>query len=518
MDRIVVIGAGIGGLSTAAVLAKQGLDVTVLEAHIYPGGCAGTFHHQGYNFDAGATLAAGFYPGGPMDLVARAAGFTSWPAQPTNPAMVVHMPQTDPIARWTDDRRWQERRTTFGRDALDFWRWQERTADALWDFAMRRPPWPPQSFHDLGSFMNGVISWLWARPKEHLRAQLMLDAFRTVAPHLRHASERLRLFVDSQLLISAQTTSARANALYGAAALDMPRRGVVQFKGGMGTIAETLVQAVRNHGGKILYREKAQRIAFERGRPFVVETKRKSSYPADVVIANIPPWNIARMLKDPLPIKLQTLPPHPRDGWGAMMLYLGVDANLIPWDFPLHHQVVMRKPLGEGNSIYLSLSPAWDASRAPHGMRALTISSHTNLAPWWDLFHRDRQAYETHKEAYTQRMLEATQVALPGLRDAIQLLLPGTPITFQRFTNRAWGWVGGFPQTHLLRAWGPRLAPGLWMVGDSIFPGQSTAAVALGGLRVAEAVLNELGLDLLLDQSDNVAMCAVNAESVCLQR
>ncbi len=56
MSRIVVIGAGIGGLTTAAILARAGLDVTVLEAHIYPGGCAGTFYHQGYRFDAGATL------------------------------------------------------------------------------------------------------------------------------------------------------------------------------------------------------------------------------------------------------------------------------------------------------------------------------------------------------------------------------------------------------------------------------------------------------------------------------
>ena len=36
----------------------------MLEAHVYPGGCAGTFYHQGYRFDAGATLAGGFYPDG----------------------------------------------------------------------------------------------------------------------------------------------------------------------------------------------------------------------------------------------------------------------------------------------------------------------------------------------------------------------------------------------------------------------------------------------------------------------
>ncbi len=68
--RIVVIGAGIGGLTTAALLARAGMDVTVLEAHVYPGGCAGTFFHKQYRFDAGATLAGGFYPGGPMDIVA----------------------------------------------------------------------------------------------------------------------------------------------------------------------------------------------------------------------------------------------------------------------------------------------------------------------------------------------------------------------------------------------------------------------------------------------------------------
>jgi phytoene dehydrogenase-like protein len=85
-------------------------------------------------------------------------------------------------------------------------------------------------------------------------------------------------------------------------------------------------------------------------------------------------------------------------------------------------------------------------------------------------------------------------VALPGLRRAATLVMSGTPITFSRFTRRVEGWVGGFPQTSLFRTWGPRLAPGLWMVGDSIFPGQSTAAVALGGLRVARALLAEAGL------------------------
>jgi phytoene dehydrogenase-like protein len=104
----------------------------------------------------------------------------------------------------------------------------------------------------------------------------------------------------------------------------------------------------------------------------------------------------------------------------------------------------------------------------------------------------DRETYEARQQEYTERLLAAAEIALPGLRGAARRIMPGTPVSFQRFTHRSLGWVGGFPQTNLFRAWAPRLAPGLWLVGDSIFPGQSVLAVALGGMRVAGAVLRSL--------------------------
>jgi phytoene dehydrogenase-like protein len=211
------------------------------------------------------------------------------------------------------------------------------------------------------------------------------------------------------------------------------------------------------------------------------------------VVANLPPWNIARLLGDAAPPRLRNLPDQPEGGWGAFMVYVGLDETAIPAGLPLHHQVIVREPMGEGNTVFLSLSPAWDAGRAPAGQRALTISTHTALAPWWKLRRHDSARYEARKEFYVNRMLSAAERVLPALRPAAKLILPGTPVTFQRFTRRAFGWVGGFPQTSLFRTWAPRLAPDLWMVGDSIFPGQSTAAVALGGLRVARAVLAESG-------------------------
>lgn len=92
----------------------------------------------------------------------------------------------------------------------------------------------------------------------------------------------------------------------------------------------------------------------------------------------------------------------------------------------------------------------------------------------------------------TEKMLTTAEVAIPGPNAAAQLVMPGTPVTFQRFTRRKWDWVGGFLQTGLLRMFGPRLGQNLWLVGDSIFPGQSSAAVALGGLRVAQMALREM--------------------------
>jgi phytoene dehydrogenase-like protein len=408
--------------------------------------------------------------------------------------MAVHLPGGEVVSRFGDERRWDEHRRAFGAGSLPFWRWQEATADALWELALRTPPWPPQSPGEALGLAGRGLRWLGEGLPQRLHPSLLADAVRPVAAHLGDAPASLRTFVDAQLLISAQATGDRANALYGASALDLPRRGVVHLRGGMGAIAATLAQAVRAAGGRVLFRQEAARIVVEGGRAAAVETRRGERFAAGVVVANLPPWNIAHLLGEAAPPRLRNLPDQASAGWGAFMLYAGIDAGAAPADSPLHHQVVVREPLGEGNSVFLSLSPASDASRAPAGQRALTISTHTALAPWWALHADDPDGYARRKQQYAAQLLAAGERALPGLRDAASLVLPGTPVTFRRFTRRSLGWVGGFPQTDLLRAWGPRLLPGLWMVGDSIFPGQSTAAVALGGLRIADAVLSRYNM------------------------
>ncbi|MFS6819497.1 FAD-dependent oxidoreductase [Synechococcus lacustris Tous-12m] len=56
---MVVVGAGIAGLTAAALAAKAGSRVLLLEAHNQTGGCAGTFRRGPFTFDVGATQVAG---------------------------------------------------------------------------------------------------------------------------------------------------------------------------------------------------------------------------------------------------------------------------------------------------------------------------------------------------------------------------------------------------------------------------------------------------------------------------
>jgi C-3',4' desaturase CrtD len=482
---VIVIGAGVGGLTAAALLLHAGLPVTVLEAHVYAGGSAGTFYHQGYRFDVGATLVGGFNAGGPHARLAEVLGLR-WPVTPADPAWVTHLP-SGPVTQRASREAWQgERRRAFP-GGERFWRTQERLAGLAWEVTRRPFPWPPQSPSEWADLIRAV------RPNLVGAAPY---ALRRVAGLPGANSPDLKLFLDAQLLISAQAVSTEANALYGSAALDLPRRGVNHVLGGTGALAQTLVTWIRQHGGQVLFRHKVTRIEVAHGRAMAVHTARGERLPCQGVVANLTPWALADILGRDAPRTLRRETATRPATWGAFTLYLGIDAGMLPPLAADHQQVVVdpARPLGEGNSVFFSLSPAGDATRAPDGQRAATLSTHTAIAPWWELHNGPSlAAYEDRKAEYAERLLAAAERVIPGLRAAVRLALPGSPVTFQRFTRRPLGMVGGFPQTSLLAARGP--ATGLenvWLAGDSVFPGQSTAGVTLSGMRVATAALRAL--------------------------
>lgn len=58
---VIVIGSGIGGLTTAAILSRAGKKVLVLEQHDQCGGCCHSFTEKGFEFDTGKHTCVSFF-------------------------------------------------------------------------------------------------------------------------------------------------------------------------------------------------------------------------------------------------------------------------------------------------------------------------------------------------------------------------------------------------------------------------------------------------------------------------
>ncbi len=492
-SKVIVVGAGIGGLTTAAILANQGYDVTVLEAQTYPGGSASTFFKEGYRFDSGATVAGGFQPGGPHNVLAQMLDI-DWKVHPHEPAWVVHLP--DRSIALTEDNA----------DVLakfpgteTFWHEQSRIADIAWSLSAQGLPFPPGDLAELWQLAKvGVMNF----PRD---LQIVPYALSTVQDwlHRHHLGQNreFRRFIDATLLISAQNTADKVNGVYGATAMDLARQGVNHVEGGIGGIAETLVDKVRDSGGEVLYRQYVRRIVIENGQAIGVyatkgrRSKKEVFFPADFVVVNNTPWSLEKMLGEDAPAKLRREVKHRNDTQGAFVLHLGVESAKLPQDIPDHHQIIQSYDgaMGEGASLYVSISPEWDSSRAPDGQRAVTVSTHTNVQQWWDMLEQDEQAYYDCKDAFAEQIIQTINNTLPGFKNAVSYVVPGTPVTYAFYTLRHKGMVGGFPQSSLFKARGARTGiRNVRLVGDSVFPGQSTAGVTLSGIRVAKDVMRHL--------------------------
>ncbi len=495
--HIIVIGAGVGGLTTAGLLAKEGYKVTVIEANIYPGGSAGTFFHKGYRFDAGATVAGGFQPNGPHALSGELLGI-DWKVHQHDPAWVVHLPDRT-IKLCMDNADVVENFP----NTESFWKEQHSIAELAWKMSAQGLPFPPTDIAELLQLAKVGLSNF---PND---LKMIPFAFSSVYQWVKRNglanNKEFVRFLDAQLLISAQTTTPHVNALYGATALDLSRQGVFHVEGGIGKLSEQLADKLEELGGEILYRHTVSRIAVDNGQAsgvYVTKGKRNPQerfIPADFIIANTTPWSLDNLLGEDSPKNLKRETKRRDATQGAFVLHVGVKNSALPKNVDDHHQVIvsMDGQLGEGNTIFVSMSPEWDTSRAPEGYRAVTISTHTQIQQWWDLIESDENAYTERKQAYAERMISAIDKSISGFKAGAELVLPGTPVTYQFYTQRHQGMVGGFPQTSLFKARGPKTGlPNLRIVGDSIFPGQSTAGVTLGAIRVAKQVKRTLSVNV----------------------
>jgi phytoene dehydrogenase-like protein len=222
------------------------------------------------------------------------------------------------------------------------------------------------------------------------------------------------------------------------------------------------------------------------GGGWILRTRRETVR-ADRVFANVLPQALGPLAG--LPERaVRRRARRVESGWSACMLYLSVDEGCPLGPAPLHFEIVQDPgaPLDGGNHLLVSLGPTGDAERAPAGRRVATVSTHI-----------DPKRYAADPAGVAnlaqQRLRDGLAAHLPEVAEHIAMEMTGSPRTFERFTRRPGGLVGGVPRRagldHSLDLFPRPVAPGLHLVGDSALLGQSVLATALGGQRAAPAAL-----------------------------
>lgn len=495
---VVVIGAGIAGATAAALLAHGGHRVHVLERDMHAGGCAASYSEDGFRFAVGATVGMGLEPGGLVRSLFDRLGLTLR-YRDVDPAIRVVVDDRE-LRLHRDRGQWRrELARAFPVDAAPlgrFWDEVERLAAGLHRAAARFPVLPLQRPIDL---VDGVRA---AHPS--LFPVLRLLGV-TVAERLERHGVRdahARAFIDGQLLDAMQCGAERCVAPNGALALDIYRYGAQYVDGGLVGLAEALLEVVRRRGGSVSFATAARSIELADDGSVAGVHTRHGLLRAPVVVSTVPLRNTVALLGDAATPTLRRRDERQPRMWGAFTLYAGVAERALlrePLPFQqltdlsvLQHE---HDPSAAPANLLVSVSHADDAARAPAGHRAVTVSTHVDAAAWLELAKRPAE-YEAAKRALEGRLLAQVERLLPGFGDGLVYLRSGTPRTFQRYTRRADGTVGGFPQTpeHAnLNAPAHRSGvPGLYLAGDTVFPGQGLLGASSSGAIAARSAARQL--------------------------
>ncbi|MEL7523228.1 MAG: NAD(P)-binding protein, partial [Cyanobacteria bacterium J06553_1] len=339
-QKVVVIGAGIGGLTAAALLAHRGYAVKVFDQAIVPGGCASTFKRRGFTFDVGATQVAGLEPGGIHSQIFKELGIELPPASECDPACAVFLPgETEPISVWRDPEQWKAERERQFPGSAPFWAFMKNLFDYSWRFQQRDPVLPPRSLWDIIQLGTAV------RPDTLLTVPF---TFSTVGEILRgynlYENRRLRTFLDMQLKLYSQTTADKTAVLYAATALGVSQapHGLYHLKGSMQVLSDRLVESLEKDGGELHMRHTAAAIEIENGQPTQVNiTNPKGDSwleKADHVVANVTVQNLVSLAKDNKMKGYQKRVKNLEPSSGAFVIYLGVEQTAVPADCPPHLQ------------------------------------------------------------------------------------------------------------------------------------------------------------------------------------
>lgn len=492
---VIVIGSGIGGLVTATQLAAKGAKVLVLERYLIPGGSAGYFERAGYRFDVGASMIFGFGDRGTTNLLTRAleAVGVSLETIPDPVQIHYHLPNGLDLKVHRDYENFlQELIQRFPHEQQGIRQfydecWQVfNCLNAMELLSLEEPRYLTRVFFQHPFACLGLVKYLPQNAGD-------------VARRYIHDPELLK-FIDMECycwsVVPADLTP-MINA--GMVFSDRHYGGINYPKGGVGQIAQKLVEGLEKAGGKIQYRARVVEILRDRGRAVGVRLASGQIYQGTRIVSNATRWDTFESLlsKTNIPRAEQKWQQRYQKSPSFFSLHLGIQSSALPAETECHHILLddwERMEDAEG-TIFVSIPTLLDPNLAPEGRHIIHTFTPSWIDDWKGLSSREYAERKQHVAAQIIRRLEAI---VPGLSEAIAFQEAGTPRTHRRFLGRTDGTYGPIPARKLMgllrMPFNRTSVPGLYCVGDSTFPGQGLNAVAFSGFACAHRIAIDLGL------------------------
>ena len=488
-DRVVIVGAGLSGLSAALYLAGRGRNVTVVERGAVPGGRVGRADVSGYRLDTGPTVLT--MPD-IIDDALSAVGETltdRLELLPVHPAYRAMFADGNTLEVHTEaDAMFAEIERFAGR----------READAY----LRLRSWLTELYR---TEFDGFIAANYDSPLSLVTPQLArlvaLGAFRRWEKVMRrflHDERLLRVFTFQALYAGVPPQSALA--VYAVIAYMDTIAGVYFPRGGMRAVPDAMAAAAADAGVEFVYESTVSELEWSGSRVTAVHTQAGHRIAADAVVLTTELPDTYRLLGR-TPRRLLKLRPAP----SAVVAHVGCRAvgdasgQHPTADTVGHHTIVFgeawRQTFGDiieqgrvmrDPSLLVTRPTAGDPSLAPPGRDLLYV-----LAPAPNT-EVGRVDWDVTSSAYVDEMLGAVTARLPQLGEDLEILHVVTPADWGRQ-----GMAAGTPfaLAHTLGQTGPfrpsntvRGVDNVLLAGSSTVPGVGVPTAILSGRLAADRI------------------------------
>jgi len=481
-DHVVIVGAGLAGLSAALRLAGAGRKVTVLERESVPGGRNGLLKKDGYSFDTGpSVLTMPSLINDAFNCVGE--DMKDWleltPLTPLYRAFYADGSQLDVHAD-TNEMEAEIAKHISSTEAAGYRRYVEFVTKLY--------------KYEMNDFIDRNIDSPLNLLTPNLARLIALGGFRRLSPKVNQFMKDPRLQkVYSFQAMYAGVSPQQALAIYAVIAYMDSVNGVFFPKGGMHAVPRALAAAAQKHGVVFKYNTTVTNVEVSNGRAKAVITESGERYECDAVILN-PDLPVAyRELLGKSPVTIKRLKYSP----SCVTLLVGSSKK---YDFAAHHNIhfghswdgvfdelIKKKQLMSDPSILVTVPTHDDPDLAPAGKHSYYILFPTpNLDSDID--------WKKQAGPYRDQMIKTIEErGYAGFGDSIETEVMTTPLDWK---NQGMEMGAPFASAHTFFQTGPfrprNMAQGIENVvfaGSGTQPGVGVPMVLISGRLAAERIV-----------------------------